>query len=131
MFQDQILSWLCNDVTSKEILVVEHSSYPDFPENIKFFILSYEMASKLSSILINHNFKIVICDESHYLKNSNALRTQNILPIVKQAQRALLLSGTPALSRPFELFTQLNALNSNVWPESKDFFIRYCKKGKK
>ena len=37
-------------------------------------------------------------------------RCKETVPLLKQAKRAILLTGTPALSRPIELFTQLDAL---------------------
>ncbi|KAI9111354.1 hypothetical protein K1719_017044 [Acacia pycnantha] len=48
--------------------------------------------------------QVVIADESHFLKNAQAKRTTASLPVIKKAQYAILLSGTPALSRPIELF---------------------------
>lgn len=45
-------------------------------------------------------FKVIICDESHYLKNLQAKRTTAIVPLLKAARRVVLLSGTPALVRP-------------------------------
>jgi hypothetical protein len=38
-------------------------------------------------------------DESHYLKNRKSKRAQCLIPVLKAANRALLLSGTPALAR--------------------------------
>ena len=42
-----------------------------------------------------------------------------------------MLSGTPALSRPIELFTVLNILDPRKWHSSKDFIARYCRAKKK
>lgn len=52
----------------------------------------------------------MIVDESHYLKNLKTKRTQGLMPLLKGARRALLLSGTPALGRPEELYAQLDAV---------------------
>lgn len=43
-------------------------------------------------------------------------RCKETVPLLKQAKRAILLTGTPALSRPIELFTQLDALLPAVRP---------------
>ena len=53
------------------------------------------------------SFGIVICDESHALKTHSAKRTQFIWPLVQKAKHAILITGTPALSRPIELFPQV------------------------
>ena len=48
------------------------------------------------------------------------------MPLVKAARRALLLSGTPLLSKPLELFTQLHALRPRAFGNERDFSVRYC-----
>jgi SWI/SNF-related matrix-associated actin-dependent regulator 1 of chromatin subfamily A len=77
------------------------------------------------------NFKVIITDECHYLKNPKAKRTKLLLPMLIDANRAIMLSGTPALSRPIELWTQLHALDNTAWPDLKAFGKRYCKEQKK
>jgi len=69
---------------------------------------------------------VIICDECHYLKNGKAQRTKTLLPLIKAADRAILLTGTPALSRPIEVFWQLHALDPEQWPEYGEFLQRYC-----
>lgn len=59
--------------------------------------------------------------ESHYLKNDKALRTQALMPVLKSAKRTILLSGTPALSRPMDLYTQLDALRPGTFGSRFDF----------
>lgn len=38
----------------------------------------------------------------------------------------ILLSGTPALSRPLELYTQISAIQPGLFPTFHQFGIRYC-----
>lgn len=71
-------------------------------------------------------YKLVIVDESHYIKDGAAKRTKAALPILKEARRCLLLTGTPALNRPKEVFTQLSALLPSAKIKMKDFGERYC-----
>lgn len=42
------------------------------------------------------------------------------------AKRVILLSGTPAMSRPSELYTQILAVRPNLFPRFHDFGMRYC-----
>ncbi|XP_064958015.1 uncharacterized protein LOC135608880 isoform X3 [Musa acuminata AAA Group] len=72
---------------------------------------------------------IVIADESHFMKNAQAKRTNACLPVLQKAQYAILLSGTPALSRPIELFKQLEALYPGVYRNVHEYGNRYCKGG--
>ncbi|KAL2338865.1 hypothetical protein Fmac_013311 [Flemingia macrophylla] len=94
-----------------------------------FNIISYDLMPKLQNMLITCDFKVVIADESHYLKNAQAKRTTASLPVIKKARYALLLSGTPALSRPIELFKQLEALYPDVYRNVHEYGNRYCKGG--
>uniref|UniRef100_A0A803KU31 SWI/SNF-related matrix-associated actin-dependent regulator of chromatin subfamily A-like protein 1 n=1 Tax=Chenopodium quinoa TaxID=63459 RepID=A0A803KU31_CHEQI len=91
-----------------------------------FNIVSYDSVPKLQGTLMASEFKVVIADESHYLKNAQAKRTTASLP---KAQYVILLSGTPALSRPIELFKQLEALYPSVYKNVHDYGNRYCRGG--
>ncbi|KAF8017668.1 hypothetical protein BT93_H2767 [Corymbia citriodora subsp. variegata] len=94
-----------------------------------FNIISYDVVTKLQNVLMSSDFKLVIADESHFLKNAQAKRTAATLPVIKKAQYALLLSGTPALSRPIELYKQLEALYPDVYKSVHEYGQRYCKGG--
>ncbi|XP_021281797.1 SWI/SNF-related matrix-associated actin-dependent regulator of chromatin subfamily A-like protein 1 isoform X2 [Herrania umbratica] len=94
-----------------------------------FNIISYDLVPKLENVLMASEFKVVIADESHFLKNAQAKRTTASLPIIKKAQYAILLTGTPALSRPIELFKQLEALYPDVYRKIYEYGDRYCKGG--
>jgi SWI/SNF-related matrix-associated actin-dependent regulator 1 of chromatin subfamily A len=72
-----------------------------------FNIVSYDLVTKLSQAIGEASFKIIIADESHYLKNGLAKRTNACVPLLQKAKYAILLTGTPALSRPIELFKQV------------------------
>lgn len=42
------------------------------------------------------------------------------------AKRVVLLSGTPAMSRPSELYTQILAVKPLLFPRFHEFGVRYC-----
>ncbi|XP_050239569.1 uncharacterized protein LOC126688785 isoform X1 [Quercus robur] len=94
-----------------------------------FNIISYDVVPKLQNLLMASEFKVVIADESHFLKNAQAKRTTASVPVIKKAKYAILLSGTPALSRPIELFKQLEALYPDVYKNVHEYGNRYCKGG--
>lgn len=94
-----------------------------------FNIVSYDIVPKLQDLLMASTFKVVIADESHFLKNAQAKRTSASLPLLQKAQYVILLSGTPALSRPIELFKQLEALHPTVYKNVHEYGNRYCKGG--
>uniref|UniRef100_A0ACD5UJZ8 Uncharacterized protein n=1 Tax=Avena sativa TaxID=4498 RepID=A0ACD5UJZ8_AVESA len=101
----------------------------DFCLDGVFNVISYDVVPKIQSTLLDLDFKIVIADESHFMKNSKAKRTVASLPVLQKAQYVILLSGTPALSRPIELFTQLQALYPTVYKNINEYGGRYCQGG--
>jgi hypothetical protein len=117
--------------SSEDVFVVDKTKAKNLPQKgkFKFMIASYNSISKIAELLKNYKFNTVIVDESHYLKNHKASRTSSLGPIVKDSRRAILLSGTPALSRPIELFSQLHLLRADLWPDRKAFGQRYCRSG--
>lgn len=54
----------------------------------------------------------LIVDESHYVKNREAIRSQRVALYAKYADRVYLMSGTPFPNRPRELWTQLRMLRA-------------------
>ena len=70
---------------------------------------------------------MVIVDESHNLRTTNARgsdapHTEACVAAVKRARRAVLLSGTPSLSRPYDLFRQVDALRPGLLGQNKEAF---------
>ena len=53
--------------------------------------------------LKKQKFQVVIVDESHYIKSKYSNRTKNIENVLRAAKRVIMLSGTPAISRPSEV----------------------------
>eukprot|EP01045_Picozoa_sp_COSAG04_P028014 COSAG04_NODE_4240_length_2212_cov_12.780880_3_plen_73_part_00 len=60
-----------------------------------------------------------MADEAHYLKNASSARAKLILPVLEEASRTILLTGTPALNCP-QVGRQRMILQSDVeqWPRA-------------
>ncbi|KAM8717805.1 hypothetical protein ACLKA7_004499 [Drosophila subpalustris] len=91
----------------------------------KVLIVSYNMMERHMDKLLQRKFGFVIYDESHTLKNGKAKCTVVAKRLAEKAKRVILLSGTPALSRPLELFTQLQLVDSHFM-SFMEFTSRYC-----
>jgi SNF2-related domain len=86
---------------------------------LQVVIISYHMLHALHDTIGAWQWGVVLVDESHAL--STATRdtgskgdrplTKVALGVIKKAKRAVLLSGTPSLNKPFDLFNQVNLLN--------------------
>ncbi|KAM9548709.1 SWI/SNF-related matrix-associated actin-dependent regulator of chromatin subfamily A-like protein 1 [Guaruba guarouba] len=88
-------------------------------------IVSFDLLSKMDKRL-QSTFQVVIIDESHFLKNVKTARCRAAMPLLKAARRVILLSGTPAMSRPAELYTQIAAVQPTFFPQFHSFGLRYC-----
>ena len=116
---NEFMKWL--HVPEDEIRVVLTGKQPlDGQINI----ISYDLTPKV--IQNQNHFKTVIVDESHFIKNRTAKRTIAVGRITASARRVIMLSGTPALSRPEELYNQLNFLQPLLFPTFHSFAYRYC-----
>ncbi|XP_032384941.1 SWI/SNF-related matrix-associated actin-dependent regulator of chromatin subfamily A-like protein 1 isoform X1 [Etheostoma spectabile] len=89
-------------------------------------IISYDLLSRMDKQQPGNSFNVLIMDESHFLKNMKTARCKAALPLLKAAKRVILLSGTPAMSRPSELYTQILAVRPTLFPRFHEFGMRYC-----
>ncbi|XP_030642537.1 SWI/SNF-related matrix-associated actin-dependent regulator of chromatin subfamily A-like protein 1 [Chanos chanos] len=89
-------------------------------------VISYDLLNKIDKQQLVNPFNVLIMDESHFLKNSKTARCKAALPLLKAAKRVILLSGTPAMSRPAELYTQILAVQPTLFPRFHEFGMRYC-----
>lgn len=102
IWRDEYLNWLT--FLREEDIQVFTSAQDDFNPRCCVYILSFNIATRLAGILGRKEFKIHIVDESHYLKSRDSLRAKNLVPVLMRSKRILLLSGTPILARPQELY---------------------------
>ena len=67
---------------------------------------------------------MLVLDEAHYCKNDRTKRSKAGLGV--QADRCLMLTGTPVLNRPIELHALLRRLNPDEWNNRMSYAKRYC-----
>jgi SNF2 family DNA or RNA helicase len=103
------LNWrreiLACGVCSDDIFIINGSS--DEPPAVPWLIVNYENLSVLlrRPELVNGSTQIV--DEAHFIKEPGALRTQRAFELAALAGRHLLLTATPMLNGPSEMYTLL------------------------
>lgn len=77
-------------------------------------------------------FKWIIIDESHYVKDMKTKRTKFTVGICKGKEQVYLLSGTPALNHPLEVYTQVCILNKHKYfGDRQTFEATFCGKKNK
>lgn len=93
-------------------------------------ITSYGKAKNQRLKALDYDF--VIIDEAHFLKNPKANRTRQILgkgSFLNRAKQVTLLTGTPMLNRPAELYIILKTFCPELLGQYKNwhwFVVRYC-----
>ena len=60
------------------------------------------------------------------MKSPDAKRTKCLMPIIKKSKRVILITGTPILAKPVELFPLLNMLRPDLFHNFSVFGNRYC-----
>jgi SWI/SNF-related matrix-associated actin-dependent regulator 1 of chromatin subfamily A len=88
-------------------------------------IATYDLAAKFPLALLA-SFDVFVADESHSIKNYAAKRTQALLPIMQRAPYVLVLSGTPMLGRPVDMYTQIRAARPELFRDFHSFGARFC-----
>lgn len=71
-------------------------------------------------------FDMLVLDEAHYIKTPSAGRTKAIRLLSRQIPEVVMLTGTPLLSRPVELFSLLNIIDPVTWDNYYAYTRRYC-----
>ena len=99
-----------------------------------FVIVNYDLIthSHIFYQLKSIKWQLIICDEAHYLKNMKALRTKAVLGkngLIHCTERSLMMTGTPVLNRPIELYPMLKVLSPETIAPYNDYYKyakRYC-----
>jgi SWI/SNF-related matrix-associated actin-dependent regulator 1 of chromatin subfamily A len=87
--------------------------------------MSYGLATNKVEEIERKKFQTIICDEAHYLKSRVAKRTKALCPVLQKAKRIILLTGTPILAKPAELYNLLDILRPDICPPLREFTARY------
>jgi SWI/SNF-related matrix-associated actin-dependent regulator 1 of chromatin subfamily A len=122
-FWESEIADLLPNVSMHYICVINSGSDPI--DDAKIVICSYAALDNNFQKLMGKQFGMIIFDESHSLKNPRAKQTMNAQRLAEKAHRIVMITGTPALSRPVELFTQIEMLDK-TFTSFKSFTLRYC-----
>ena len=98
-WKESILRWI--DISEQDIFIVKNTKdiFPKVPITITSYDLMALMKSRFT-VDMNRFYGMIIMDESHYIKTDISQRTATANLIAKSCKRVILLSGTPALSKP-------------------------------
>lgn len=89
-------------------------------------IMNYEAVRKWGDALASQQWDLVVFDEAHYLKTPSAGRSKASYGI--KGTKAIMITGTPIVNYPYELFPLIHYLDRENWPEYGRFESLYGSK---
>ncbi|XVF11849.1 hypothetical protein REPUB_Repub08aG0062600 [Reevesia pubescens] len=129
---EELERWLPFCLPSDIHLVFGHRDNPAYLTKYpRVVVISYTMLKHLWKSMLDREWALLIVDESHHLrcsqKASESGEMQTVLDLAEKVRRIVLLSGTPSLSRPYDIFHQINILWPGLLGETKYKFAEtYC-----
>ncbi|KAJ4960943.1 hypothetical protein NE237_020853 [Protea cynaroides] len=129
---EELERWLPSCLPTDIHLVFGHINNPArLTRCPRVVVISYTMLHHLHESMLKHEWALVIVDESHHVrcskKASEPLEIQAVLDVAKLVKRIILLSGTPSLSRPYDIFNQIDMLWPGLLGKNKfEFAKNYC-----
>jgi len=122
LWQEKALEWM----DKPSIQVLSGTTPTDVSEATDIIIINYDILPDWIDILKEANPQVLVLDEVHYIKNNKALRTKAVKKLVKGIPHVIGLSGTPALSRPIELYNALRMIDRFSVPNYWVYAEKYC-----
>lgn len=120
-----------HDIGMAEVFIVNY-------ESLKKYFVSYMppkgKLKRAADIKMDERvklFKSIIVDESHRCKNPSTQQAKLTLNIALDKEWVILLTGTPVVNRPIDLFPQLAIINRLKEFGGKNGYLgRYCEGGR-
>lgn len=96
----------------------------------KIFITNYHSTgiSELYSLFLKYNFEVIVCDESQKVKNPSGIMAKAVAVLADMTKYNFILSGTPILNSPMDIFMQYRILDKGATFGKNFFSFRhaYC-----
>lgn len=114
-----------------KVFVVQSGPEKDIDvEEYAWVVVNYDMLEKyeeqLLTLITACNIETVILDEAHYIKGRDTIRAKAALKICEKAERVYMLTGTPVMNRPVELYNMLKGIEHPLGKVKTVFVKRYC-----
>lgn len=88
-------------------------------KNYRGVVMSYDTAKRYYEEVIHQiPYNAMVADESHCIKSHTSQRTKTSLELSKKACRRIIMSGTPSLGDPRDMYSQLQFLSPSFVRET-------------
>lgn len=121
-WESEIEKW-----TNLKSFVVDSKTDPkNIPSDANCIIVNFDILKKFHNEFLKYKWDCLIVDECHMIKSSSAIRSKAVKSLARLIPSVIMLTGTPVLSRPIEIFNVLNIIDPKVWNNYYHFAVRYC-----
>lgn len=110
----------------KSFIVGPKTKIDDIPFDAHFIIVNFDILKKFHNEFKKYNWDCMIVDECHLIKTPSAIRSKVVKSLSVDIPNIIMLTGTPVLSRPVEMFNMLSIIDPVVWNNYYSFAIKYC-----
>ena len=121
-WHNKIIEWL----SSKEKITILSGKKPREIKKSSIIICNWDILWEWSDKIKKTKCQVLIADEVQYSKNSKAKRTKALKKVGKGVKHIIALSGTPATSRPIELYNAIKLVDDTVIPDLWTYGKKYC-----
>lgn len=130
LWRDMFARWLVHENVSVAVAEGDRLSPADVS------IVNYDVLRRHSDKLLSQRPRTLIADEAHYAKTlrrsgkawTGSIRAKQLQKLSAGIGRRMFLTGTPATSRPADLWPLLTMLDARAWPEKGFFYFakKFC-----
>ena len=129
MWADELCEWYNQVDKVKPLITIADGSKKErkakLAQNNKFTIINYAMLRDSDyGKLFNKKWDLVVADEAHKLKNRKTQQTQGFQKLT--SKRMALLTGSPLLNSPEEIWSLLNILFPSRFGSYWQFVEDFC-----
>lgn len=96
------------------------------PESLEVVSVDSVWRKGVFSRLVATSFDFMAVDEAQYIKEMDSKRSMACAALAAKAKRVVLMTGTPVKNRPRDAFHLLNILSPDIFPDYRQFALRYC-----
>lgn len=96
----------------------------------KWIVINYDMIQKyigqLNGMALAGEISAIIVDEAHYIKGKSTIRARAVMSIIENIETVYMLTGTPIMNRPIELYNLLKSVKHPVADKRTVYAKKYC-----
>ena len=104
-----------SDLVPIALLGTKDKRLKNLASDADVYVINYESTRILKNDLIKKGFDLLVLDESTAVKNPKTLQSKACFEISYNTKGKLILTGTPIMNNPLDIFGQYRILNPDIY----------------